>query len=97
MPYCRSACPSCYIADPLVPHAVLRIRLFLMPVLTDLTTAGVGVVDAFHAYGRVGRLREKPVELLERTDDFLRALLAEREGLLTVKARNVWGIRKTVH
>lgn len=79
--------------------AILRIRLFLelycgsacslsyMPVPTDLTAAGQGVVDAFHAYGRVGRLREKPVELLERTDDFLRALLAEREGLLTVKAR----------
>lgn len=59
----------------------------------ELTTAGEGVVDAFHPYGRVGRLAGKPVELLERTDDFLRAVLAEREGLLTIKVRQVLSIK----
>lgn len=51
----------------------------------DLTPAGEGVVDAFHPYGRVARLRSKPLEKLEYTDHFLRAVLAEREGLLTIQ------------
>ena len=44
-------------------------------------------MDAFHPYGRVGRLRAKPLEKFDRTDHFLRAVTAEREGLLTVKVR----------
>ena len=42
-------------------------------------------MDAFHPYGRVARLRKKPLEKLDRTDHFLRAVTAEREGLLTVQ------------
>jgi hypothetical protein len=55
--------------------------------LAELTAAGEGAVDAFHPYGRVGRLRAKPLEKFDRTDHFLRAVTAEREGLLTVKVR----------
>jgi hypothetical protein len=42
-------------------------------------------VDAFHPYGRVARLRKKPLEKFDRTDHFLRAVTAEREGLLTIQ------------
>ncbi len=53
----------------------------------DLTQAGEAKVDAFHKYGRVARLRDKPVDVLDGTDHFLRALLAEREGLIKVTVR----------
>lgn len=50
----------------------------------DPTPQGETILDAFHPYGRVKRLRAKPVEEFDGKEDFLRILQAEKENLLKV-------------
>lgn len=49
------------------------------------TDDGERVIDPFHKYGAIKRLRNKPLYELETSDAYLRLRAAEREGLLTVK------------
>ena len=52
---------------------------------TDPTPQGEAVLDAFHPFGRVKRLRDKPAHLFEGDDSWLRVAQAEKEGLITVR------------
>jgi transcription elongation factor SPT6 len=52
---------------------------------TDPTLQGEQTLDPFHPYGQVKRLRDKPVEEFVGTDQFLRLVQAEREGLISVR------------
>lgn len=51
----------------------------------DPTPQGEAVLDAFHPFGRVKRLRWKPAHMFEGDDSWLRVAQAEKEGLITVR------------
>ena len=51
----------------------------------DPTQAGEAVLDAFHPYGRVKRLRNRPVHAFEGDDLWLRVAAAEKESLISVR------------
>lgn len=52
---------------------------------TDPTEAGSAILDPFHKYGLVKRLRGKELVDFARTDLFLRVHHAEKDGLVTVR------------
>ena len=48
------------------------------------TTEGEQLLDPFHVYGRVKRIRSKPVQSFTGSDTFLRIAQAEKEHLIEV-------------
>ena len=48
------------------------------------TTTGESQLDIFHVLGPVKRLQNKPAPAFNGTDGYLRVMLAEKEGLITV-------------
>lgn len=50
---------------------------------TAPTPAGEAALDPFHPLAPVKRLGAKPLEEFEGSDDFLRLLQAEKEGLVS--------------
>ena len=60
-----------------------NIRVFQHKDVAEPTAAGKAVLDAFHPYGQVARLRKKPLWAFEGGDQYLHLHLAEKEGLIT--------------
>ena len=83
---------GCFWQRALWPLKVLRHTTLLhalrltahIPLAAEATKRGEAVLDPFHPLGIVRRLRNKPVQRFEDSDQFLRMAIAEREGLLTV-------------
>ncbi|CAL8470742.1 g10284 [Coccomyxa elongata] len=72
-------------AEPEVRKFVRNKFMEKAVISTDPTAQGETILDAFHPYGKVKRLRNKPVEAFDGDDDFLRILQAEKEKFITVK------------
>ncbi|PRW45415.1 transcription elongation factor SPT6 isoform A [Chlorella sorokiniana] len=72
-------------AEPLVRQVVRKHYQDNAAVWTAPTAAGETAIDPFHPLARVKRLGGKPLYSFEGSDDFLRLLQAEKEGLITVR------------
>ncbi|BDA45673.1 Transcription elongation factor SPT6 [Coccomyxa sp. Obi] len=72
-------------AEPEVRKFVRNKFMAEAVISTEPTAQGESILDAFHPYGKVKRLRRKPVNEFDGDDDFLRILQAEKENLITVK------------
>ena len=66
-------------ARPALCCSVLQRRAL---VSTEPTAAGESGLDPFHPLGAVKRLHRKPLEEFEGSDQFLRLMQAEKEGLV---------------
>jgi len=69
-------------ADPAVRQEVRKLMLAECCVSTEPTQLGDDMLDPFHPYARVKRLREKPISRFEGSEQFLCIKMAEEEQLL---------------
>jgi transcription elongation factor SPT6 len=70
------------------PHVRQSIRSFFLDatcVSTEPTTLGKKIIDDFHSYWHIKKLRRKPVKRFEHSAEFLEILKAQEEGLLILK------------
>uniref|UniRef100_A0A061RB87 Transcription elongation factor SPT6 n=1 Tax=Tetraselmis sp. GSL018 TaxID=582737 RepID=A0A061RB87_9CHLO len=75
-------------ADPNVRQEVRRLMLthqdaFRCTISTEPTARGEEVLDPFHVYGSVKRLRDKPLDRFQGSEQYLYIKMAEAEGLIT--------------
>lgn len=70
-------------AEPAVRRRVREQFMSRGQLDTEPTPEGEERITPFHKYGRVKRLRAKPLDSLDSSDLYLRAVKAQEEKLLT--------------
>ena len=69
----------CCLQGPSAASPCLMASMYAAP-----TATGESQLDIFHVLGPVKRLQNKPALAFNGTDGFLRVMLAEKEGLITI-------------